>query len=402
MINVKFQSINDSNPYAQLRSVRRTKITTEKGEISSPCRAATDYEFKQKRNLPTEVKLPNVIVTNNIELNGDDLQRFLNENKAFQNIASTIQMEKDVQHQSSSIFNFSFTRSGKKPSLAAMRTESTRRSFLNRAKDIQIEKEIPNISIPFLDLPLAEYKFELRLLKKAIEKNGNNYCIIPVLDMKYERFKEILKFCVLELGLNFITIVYRDFETVGPRYYDVRDYDTKDVGFLVVQVPRSDPAFNNLSSMHYLPFRIGDIFSVRTRMPKKGIPPKKGETKEQFEERMKPDLSRLKFFLRSSLEVAPVPQLIPNWKTVGKNVIADLGAEDKTTEDIVSNIEASQKEKDVFKTAIALTKVHELLASTKEFELFETMIKENDIKTYVDSKPTLDHLLKIFDGQTSL
>ena len=380
--NVKVKVIDTKNPY--IRSPRTIEIETEKGKITAPTRAATGYEYRQKAKLPAESTIDNAFTLNTLVLNSRDFEKFMGDNKYFEGVLKKVKTYTKIERYSTFLFEFYLTSTGNSESLSYVSNPEIRKGFLNRVLDIHQYCSITDFVVPYLGIPYSEYVNELKNLKQASDKL--KLTIIPEIDLEYKDFGKLLNYCINELGLNVIFLINREYHKTAQSHRAVWDYNDKDVAFFISHTPRSLKEMQDLSGIHYMPFMVGDVFGVKEYS--RFVPPKPSKLPE-----MKTDLDKLKFFYRKDCDLKSVKTLLPVWSDFKVDIKKEFNLDD-SLDSIIDNIHEAENDTEKYNVVKALTRVHELKASTSELSVFRSFIQSQDTVDYVKSKPKIKPLTK--------
>ena len=195
---IKVTAIDDSLPY--LFPTRTMEIKTTKGTISTPNRCATSYEFNRKQELPTATTIDNPVTTYTKKLTGKEVRDLLTTNTEYGKILDGIEKVDRLTEYSTlhipSIQVYATSSTGPSP-LQIFSEGENLTTFLTMIISMQDEAKHEIISIPHLDLPVTELKIMLKNAKNSIEKLGKQPLFS--LDMKYEKFPEVLTYITNDL-----------------------------------------------------------------------------------------------------------------------------------------------------------------------------------------------------------
>ena len=181
---------------------------------------------------------------------------------------------------------------------------------------------------------------------------------------------------------NIINLIYRKKRDVPLHYIALKEYARKDIMFLMSDVDRSDPSNSELSTMHYLPFLGNDLYAILQPAPAIIKP----------EDRNKPkNIENLKVLNTKDLTVNPLLK-----KTVtAETIISEIDSkEERQLKTILENLVEARTDNQKYKVVNALTRVHELKSSTKEFSKLHEHVTERSSKDYIKSKINFDDRLK--------
>ena len=216
------------------------------------------------------------------------------------------------------------------------------------------------IAIPFIELLLSTFKETLNLINTSLEKG--NYQPVFFVDINYVDFEPAIDYIINELQSQFIGLLFRPFRNYPQSYEVLSKYIDKDVAFFSAHVSIYENRYDDISTMHYLPFFGNDIYSVKVSVPF-GSNPVEGEVGD-FATHPN-DISHVQFFNRQSLQVSPLSSI----------VVGDLRREyahDPIISDILENYIEAKYSDEKYKVLNALSKVSEVQSSFSEFEKSQT------------------------------
>lgn len=191
------KSIDSSARY--LPPSRTLEIRTRKGILTTPIRASTSYEFRQKAQVPTDLSIENEISVDIHRLNYTNLLEFLRSNGYINNLVKKIDLANRLEQYSqirialiqpttSETVDIK-TKQMKYPSgMSILQSDSTQlHTFLSILVKLQLAIGLDFVTIPFLHLPLTTMKEVFRDVNKTMEKAGSQPLF--VLDMKHQDFR---------------------------------------------------------------------------------------------------------------------------------------------------------------------------------------------------------------------
>lgn len=394
---VNITSKDDSSKY--LYPNRTIEIKTSKQNISTPIRASTDSEYRQKALIPTDIPIENPVSITIEELNSTQFDKFMNENGYFSRILSRIEVKSRIsQYSNLSLALLKPTKSDTideetgQPRYSPMTLLKQNPMLLDRFLRViirmQQEAGIDPISIPFLELPFHEYSNILTQIYRSLDRIDQQP--IFFIDMGYKDVDKMLDLIVNNLQSNIVGLYFQSYKHARNCYEVLREYVDKDVAFFAIQVERV--GLNELATMHTLPFFGSDIFAVEkprgfsekdplTGMPKKII--------------YQPENVRL--FDKKTLcikRISSVPAVIEQ--------LSEDYRKDPLIPTVLHNFREAEN-KDKYEILNAFSKISELTGSSSEFKVFQKYISENATKEYIQEKPILRKTLYDVTGnQASL
>ncbi len=379
----KVHLVEVDNSLPLLQPSRTMEIKTSKGLTTSPIRCATSYEFNRKAELPTETTIDNPVSVYTKKFTGGEIIELLTTNKGYNRQLSSIEkIDRITEYSILHVCAFQLYETAKntKAPLVILQEGDNLEKFLRFMIGMQYDAKHEIISIPALNLPLSILKTSLKNAERAIEKLGKQ--AVFSLDLGYNNFPEVLKFITSDLQTNFVNLIYRKRRNVPQHYEELRKYASKDIAFLMTDVDRIDFDHEDLSTMHYMPFLGNDLFAVE--IPAFNIP-KKGKPKPKTH-----NLANLKIFNNDDLVIEPVI----NHKISNKKIIEQLGNPSSDELEIkLENLNEAKTDDAKYKIINALTRVHELKTSSKEFATLTDHVKERSSIDYVKSKKDFEKKL---------
>jgi len=374
---VKILEIDDS--LKLLQPTRAIEIKTNKGITITPNRCATSYEFYRKAELPTEITVDNPVSIYNKKLTGKEVENLLTTNEEYGKQLKSIEKVDRITEYSTlhaSTFQLAESSSTGNSPMETLKEGENLDKFLRFLIDMQNEAMHDIVSIPALNLPLNTLKKELKNANDAIRKL-NKQPLFSI-DLKYDKFKEILDYVESEFQTNFINLIYRKKRDYPQHYDHLRNFARKDIAFIMTDVNRIDFDHEGLSTMHYMPFLGNDLFAVET--PGLAIPKKNTVPKPK-------NITNLKILKEDELTIKSI---IDN-DVSSKKILDQIGNPLANDLDLnLSNIEEAKTDNKKYKILNALTKIQELKVSSEEFTKLTIHVRERSSKDYVKSKINLE------------
>lgn len=390
-MRVKVKSIDRSARY--LSPSRTLEVRTRKGSFTTPTRASTSYEFRQKALVPTDMPINTEISIDVHKLNFKNISDFLTSNGYLNKLVRTIDLNNRLEQYSklrisllqptTSETRDPKTKQIKYPSgMSVLQNDSNLlHKFLGILVKLQLAIGSDLITIPYLELQLATTKKVFVDVDKTTEKVGQQPFF--VIDMRHPDFSEILDFLIKDLRSNMIGLIHREYLKNIHNYETVYKYAENDVSFFTMQVPRIDENRDNISTMHYLPFLANDIYSVE-------VPSIGGGTNKEKQKADAHKLERVKLFDRKSLQV----NKIVSYENFQKKMLNEYN-DDTIVRKILENYREADKDEDERKiqTLVAFSKFDELKSSSQEFFSLQRFIDQDSSKDYISEKKTLEKAL---------
>jgi hypothetical protein len=358
-----------------LQPSRMVSIKTDKGIVISPTRCATSYEFNKKAELPTEIPVDNKVSIYVKKFTGKEISDLLTANFEYGKQLEAIErVDRNTEYSILHVCAFQLSETAKngKPPIEILKEKDNLRKFLRFMIDMQHDAKHDIISIPHLELPISQVKRILKEANDAIERLGKQ--ALFSLDLRYRNFPELLDYVSSDLQPKLINLIYRKKRDV-PQHYDyLGKFARKDIAFLMHDIDRIDFNADDISTMHYMPFLGNDFFAVE--IPPPAIP-KEGDFKKEK------NIASLKILNDNDLTIKPIT-------TSGvstRKILEDIGNPINDELDIkLNSIQEAKTDNIKYKILNALTRVHELKVSTKEFSSLSDHIGERSSIDYVKNK----------------
>ncbi|HWP78969.1 MAG TPA: hypothetical protein VNL34_04905 [Candidatus Nitrosotenuis sp.] len=379
---IHLKEVDDS--FSLLSPSRSIEIKTDKGIITTPTRGATYYEFNRKKLLPTEISIDNPFTVYSKKFTGGDVSRLLTTNTEFANQVKSIERADHLSEYSTlhlcSFSIASISTNGPAP-MEILSKDDNLNEFLSGIIDMQVETKHDIVSIPHLHLPLDSLKKTLKITNTAIQKLGKQPFFS--LDLRYERFPDLLEYVTTDLQANMINLIYRKYRDVRNNYRELRKYVRKDIAFVTSEIERADIDHSNLATMHYMPFLGNDLYAVE--IPPPNIP-KPGKLQKPK------NLSNLKVLNKDELTLVSLNESgMSNSK-----IIEEVGNTEDKLEEKLQNLTEAKSDSVKYDIINALTRVHELVVSSQEFDKLQDHVKQRDAKDYVKSKTKFEERINDF------
>lgn len=389
-VNVKV--IDDSAHYLYPNRIAEIKTTGK--PIVTPTRAATAHEYHEKAKVPTDIAIPNPVFINIERLTATSFQKFMNTNHYFSKLLKKMDLNNRLaQYSDLSLTLFQPTVTPKKdnsgeilldsPMNILKQEQALRERFLRFIIRLHQESQTTTVAIPFIELPFSALKETFAQISKSLERI--NYQPVFFVDLNYHNFEQAIDFITNEIQSPLIGLIFRPFRNVPQSYEVLSKYIDKDVAFFSVQVPRYESQYNDISTMHYLPFFGNDVYAVKTPFPI-------GKGREETGKKRIMPLNRLyylRFFDKQNLQVIPV--------IYKETIIEDLLKEYSNNviiKKILENYHEASIDEEKYKVINAFSKTSEVLRSLSEFERFQKYVKDNATKDYVEEKAILQNTLQ--------
>ena len=376
-LTVKLKHIGDRTPYDY--PTRSMEIRTDSGVITTPIRMVTNHEYNQKVQTPSDITLDDAASLYMGQFSYNALNRFLTEDRPYEMLCNRLRIHKQRTYAHLGIALLKPTSNVQQQELFSV--EKHLQKFYRMIIRAQVDNGYNPISIP-IPRYMPGTKQVMTDIQKMLEQD--NLSCIFFFELGKE-FPELLRHAVDDLGQTIIGFKYKRFNKAVQSYESIRGYHDKDIAFIAANTHRSDSGFNNLSTVHYMPFLSNDIFA--TKVPGPMIPPDLPTDPQKRVEEIKLRrlrwLHRLQLFDKSQLTLNP---LVQKHFDVDR-LLTEIGQPaNATLRTMLANFEeAGTSDNDLkLQRLSAFTKVHESKASSTELREFSKRIKENGVKEYVD------------------
>lgn len=375
-LKVKLKSVDRSSRY--LYPSRTLELTHQNVTIQTPSRAATLYEFREKAMVPTDIPINNPALLNVRRLSAKNLSLLMT-NDGYRDLFDKISRA-NILTQYSMFKSFLLqptvtAQKGQKSAMAILKEgPKLLDNFLRLLIQLQNQAGLDIISIPYLNLPLADLQRIIKDLKKDIEKIGKTPLFY--IDMKYEHFSRLIPWLVNLIGVDLIGLLYKSFASASNSYGVLSEFVDRDVAFAMVDVKRVGTL--DFATMHSLPFLGNDLYSVETPHP--------SHSKEPSSD---PRINKIKLFRKFELTITPI-------KSVNRtaNLLEEIGKDqDAPLQEMISHVEEVNTDIKKYHALNGFSRVHELITSTNEFGNFRKYIKSDSSADYVKEKTLLEKIL---------
>jgi len=249
--------------------------------------------------------------------------------------------------------------------------KALREQFLKFVIKIQSDAGLEIISIPYLKQPLSEYKKMAKTVSEELRKQNREPLFVVDLGIPGRgTFTSLIEHFVNDLGIRLVAFPHKSFSSAAVSYNALSQLSEKEVAFLSVDFGRSDPYHDDISKMHYSPFIGTDVFSIRTPQ---FIP----DPDEPEQERTK---DSVKFFNKSNLQIEPSKKRMEDPDLV----LDEMGeTQDSKLRGILEDYDKAGNDEEYIKTLSAVSKIHELKSSSKEFLALQKRVNSSESTDYV-------------------
>lgn len=399
MVDVKVKAIDYSARYLYPNRTIEIKTKTSREGILTPIRAATSYEYKEKARVPTDIPINNQISVNIEMLSYNRFEKLLTTNHYFGKLMRRMDLNNRLaQYSDFRVTLLQPTITPKKdpktkrkirdsPMEILQKNSSLRERFIRFIIKLQQATGLDIITIPFLNLPFHVFQDMITEIDKSIERIDRQALFF--VDIGYEKFESAIELIADELEATMVGLIFKRYRSFPLSYEVLSRYIDKDIAFFTVQVNRYDSNYDDISTMHYLPFFGNDVYAVKTPAP---FGPSK-KTEEEPTRPPKPPQDRLQYirlFDKESLRVSPV-----SYEPAIVEKLANEYRHDDIVTNILENYREASSDDEKYKVLRAFSKVSELNSSLSEFERFQDYIRQNSTRDYIQEKKTLQRTLRL-------
>ena len=386
-------SIENIDEKLGLYSTRTLKIKVGSKTIKTPYRAITHQELNAKNNIPEDVLLHShfSIIHRKFTLNEIE-KKVLESNKFLSSLIKFLEEYRMRMQHSEFILSFL------QPYESAINADFDKEKYIRLIVRAQIEAGFRNISIPWVRLPVREF---LTLIEKHKNYLGENCQIIPVVDIKEEpkELEPIFRYMkeVSTTGeSNFLGIIHRPVREALASY-DLAWEILKDADLCIIMldVKRYEEDLNDISDIHLNEFVLGDVVSLETTRIF-GKKDSKTSTKK-IQRRKKPIEEKLRIFDQKELRVPILREFMQSDNWIDE--ISKHFDRSREIREILENYKEAQGNKEKTRVLNAISRVHEFLASEREFETSQEFISKSETEEYIKEKTTLLRALRSVKGQ---
>jgi len=392
IVDVKVKTVDHSAKY--LYPNRTIEIKTSGQSVMTPIRAATYYEYQEKAKVPTDIPLNNQISINVENLSHNRFDKLLTTNHYFTKLQRRIELSNRLAQYSDlrlvllrpTVSPQIDKKTGKvirsSPMELLAQNPALRDKFIRFLLKMQYDVGLNPISIPFLRLPFNAFRDVITQIDKSLEKIDRQPLFF--VDLNYDDFESAIDLIVNKLESKMVGLYFRRFSSYPQSYEVLSRYIETDVAFTTVQVDRYDYNYDDISTMHYLPFLGNDVYAVKTPSPfGRSITEEEGKGPPQDR------LAYVRLFDKESLRVRPI--------TLARTTVerlADEYKDDSLITTILDNYDEANTDYAKYKVLRAFSKVSEVNSSLSEFSRLRDYIEESSTRDYVQEKQILRKTLQ--------
>lgn len=369
---IRLKHVDDRSTYGY--PTKSVEIRTTQGDILTPSRAITSHEYAQKEAAPTDITLDDNVSLFVDRFNHAKLSRFLTEDGPFEALSNRMRIHNErAQHSflNLALLKFTTTRAADKKSVTdILNSEKQRETFYRMTIQLQKLMGFDPITVTIPHIPASEAKSLMRETRRVIERDDLSCVFFFELGRS---FPELLGYAVNDLGQQLIGVNYERYTSAVTSYEAMRSFSDKDVAFMVANTSRRDGKFDDISTMHYMPFLSNDLFGSST-------PAWFGGSDDLTPQQR---LGSVRIFNKSQLTVNRIMESSFDVE----QILKESGRPNEATlYDMLTNFEEAGKPQNAQMLARlrAFTKVHEAKASAKELSDFQKRIKERSTQDYVE------------------
>lgn len=392
-------SVENIDEKAGLYSTRTLRIKVKGKTIKTPYRAITHQELNAKNNIPEDVLLHSDFSVIHRKFTLKEIkEKVLGNNKYLSSLIKFLEEYRIRMQHSEFVLPFL------QPYESALIAEFDKEKYIRLIVRAQIEAGFRHVSIPWLKLPAREF---LTIIEKHKNDLGESYEIIPVIDIKEEpkELEPIFRY-VKEVSttgeLNFFGIIHRPVREALASY-DLAWEILKeaDLCIIMLDVKRYEEDLNDVSNIHLNEFVLGDVTSLETIRIFGRKKEKDSETStKKISRRKKPIEEKLRIFDQGELRVPTLREFMRSSNWIDE--ISKHFDRSKEIREILENYKEAQGDKEKTKVLNAISRVHEFLASEREFEASREFISHSETEDYIREKATLLRALRSVKGQGHL
>jgi len=388
MIEVKLKHISQDKFGFKSRivSIKLKKM------IQTPNRAITNYEIYKKRKLPTQIHLKNDIVFHAEPVLSPDFP--INRRSIASKINSFETLHGDLVKIHELIIPCIWPKKDLLKNVNFVRKLMNIIVVMFAESDAEYGYKIVGIP-PLYGVTLSEY----RQILKDVKGNFNKYNmeILPIFALDYN-FESLVEYAVKDLNLSLIGFKYGQIKNYVPQYLFMRNYYAdKDVAFMSVNTKRYENiGVSDFAVMHLLPFTGADLF-VSWIGPfgwgGKLVPSLRVLDRQNLrlpllmtlDERQRDEIFRefLKLANIKDVELEKVVEVLSKQEKLKKVI-----------ERIIQLLNSKQRDKikmgrELCERINSLTRIQEVIASSKELYELQQYIKQDDVNHYLKNRPNL-------------
>jgi hypothetical protein len=269
-IEVRVKAVDEFSPF--FYPSRTLEVKTSRGSIMTPVRAATFYEYNAKMKTPTAATIQSPILVNVKKLPPEVLHSLLTKNESFGSLLRKIEMANRAGQYASLRFTLLQPTKTSNPGgdgITSMRilqrSTTAREKFLRLIIKLQQDAGMEIVTVPYIQLPFADMKKMIKDAHRDLMRLGLEPLFF--VDVGHPQFEAIIRLLVDELKSNLVGLIQRRYAQYPLHYDFLRKYYNRNVAFLSVETKRYDEKFDDISTMHYLPFLGNDVYAVRVPTP---------------------------------------------------------------------------------------------------------------------------------------
>ena len=381
-MRVKLKNIDDSSDHSSnfFYRARRVEITPTSNAIETPFRILNNADLAAKAHTPSEIPLISPFAGIHLEINSNETKKLLSSNEYTNQLIRKIELLRQQMQHSSMIFPFI------QPAQTGITQHLTTDDLKNRALrmilGVQGQAKLPLIGVPWLNYSPTHFN---RICNDLLTNAEQDYIFFIKADAKPAVIESVSDTLLHHIGterLKCIGIIHSNIRNALVSY-DIlwNKFREANAAIVMSNVDRYDNHNSNLSSSHFDQCVLGDLFIPKVR--RGGGPIQSIEVTK-----------RLRVFNHNDLTVNPI-------MGYGENSWIDIICEELHDARVRQKLDHYyEAENDQVKFSILnyISKVHEYMSSTKEFENTHPYLRQEDMKSYIESKETLRSALQNLPG----
>ncbi|MDD5188757.1 MAG: hypothetical protein PHF57_11180 [Methanoregula sp.] len=378
-MRVKLKNIDNSDQSSKFfYRARRVEITPTSKAIETPYRILNNSDLTAKAHTPSDIPLISPLAGMHLEINTNETEKLFTSNEYTNKLATKIEILKQQMQHSSIIFPFI------QPSQTAIKAhlidDDLKIRALRMILKVQGQAKLPLLGVPWLNYSPNLFRSVCNDLLNNSEQEFIFYLKADEKPAIIEEISDIILDHIATDRLNFIGIIHSRKALVS---YDIlwEKFRQTNAAIVMSNVDRYDIHNSNLSSSHLDQCILGDLFIPKVR--------RGGGASDNIDV-----FKRLRVFNHNDLTVNPIIEFD------GNNWINLIGEElnDNRVSLKLTHYQEAVNNQVKFNILNYISKVHEYLSSTKEFVNTHPYLKDEDMKSYIESKDVLRSALQNLPG----
>lgn len=395
--SIRLKTVDESARYRYRNRTLEFKVAGTNFE--TPTRAATLYEFNQKKQVPTDVRFTNPVSVSVQRLNAKNVIAFLSENEVPAQISNRVRTAETshmgysplrihVVQPTTGLFRDLKTHEKGESGVDWLKSNNTQReTFIRMLFNLQLRLGLEQITLPYLGLDRPTY---LKTVKQfASDCRAEKREPVVAIDLDYGnrvQLEGLIRSFMRECQIRLFAFPYKSWSEHITSYDVLSEFAEEDIAFFSFDTPRFDSAHFDISTTHCLPFMASDIFSVLAPRPPVELPPdsKGGKGEGRTPPPARPDSVR--FFNPQNLAVERASNRVID----GERLLREMDEpSNQRLLEMIGDFGSVGEDPEKLGRFKMLSKVHELKSSSKEMERFQKRIDEGSSSDYVKEKAFL-------------